>query len=87
MKSPRWRVIRCCPHCRSFDVRRSHRRGLFEVLVLPMALLRPARCEDCGQRHYTLVFAEGLPMDAEKGKGKVQSVRTRVKEREEDEGE
>jgi len=57
------------------------------VLVLPLALLRPVRCEDCGKRHYTLFFAEGLPVDAEREKGRVQRVRTRVSEREEFEGE
>ena len=45
-------------------------------MVLPLALLRPARCEDCGQRHYTLVFAEGLPADAETETTKVRKRRT-----------
>ena len=62
MKHPRWRIIRCCPFCRSFDVRRSHRKGLFEVLILPVVLLRPFRCEDCGRRHYNLYFSELLPV-------------------------
>jgi hypothetical protein len=86
MKSPRCRVIRCCPHCRSYDVRRSHRKGLFEVMVLPLALLRPARCEDCGRRHYTLVFAEGLPAGAETETSKLRKKRTSKTEEEADEG-
>ena len=63
MKRPRWRVIRSCPHCRSFDVRRSHRRGLFEVFVLPLSMMRPFRCEDCGKRHYNLFFTEALSVE------------------------
>lgn len=42
-------------------MRRSHRKGLFEVLILPVVLLRPFRCEDCGRRHYNLYFSELLP--------------------------
>ena len=49
------------------------------MIVLPLALLRPARCEDCGRRHYTLIFAEGLPADAEKDKSR----RIRTKKTEE----
>ena len=55
-------------------------------MVLPLALLRPARCEDCGKRHYTLVFAEGLPADADAGKGKPQRIRTKKTEERADEG-
>lgn len=54
-------MVRCCPACRSFDVRRSHRRSLLEVVVLPLVLLRPFRCEDCGKRHYNLVWTRALP--------------------------
>ena len=54
-------------------------------MVLPLALLRPARCEDCGQRHYTLVFAEGLPADAETETTKVRKRRTSKTKEEADE--
>lgn len=54
-------VIRCCPACRSFDVRRSHRRSLLEVVLLPLILMRPFRCEDCGKRHYNLAWTRALP--------------------------
>jgi hypothetical protein len=61
MRHTRFLVIRCCPACRSFDVRRSHRRSLLEVVILPIFLMRPFRCEDCGQRHYNLVWTRALP--------------------------
>jgi len=61
MKHPRWRIIRCCPFCENFDVRRSHRRGLLEVVVLPILLLRPFRCQGCSRRHYNFFFSEALP--------------------------
>jgi hypothetical protein len=61
MHHPRCLLIRCCPACRSFDVRRSHRRRLLEVILLPLILMRPFRCEDCGQRHYNLVWTRALP--------------------------
>ena len=54
--------------------------------MLPLAMLRPARCEDCGQRHYTLVFAEGLPVDAETGTSKVRKRKESRTEDEADEG-
>ena len=64
MHHPRCLIIRCCPECRSFDVRRSHRRSLVEVVILPLLLLRPFRCEDCGKRHYNLVWTRALPEHA-----------------------
>ena len=57
MKPLRWRLSRECPHCGSLAVRRSARKDLFEVLVLPLLLLRPFRCEDCDRRHYGFVFS------------------------------
>ena len=53
--------IRCCPRCRSNDVRRSLRRGAFEFLVLPLLLLRPFRCRICDQRYYGYVFSRRMP--------------------------
>lgn len=60
MSHERFYFLRCCPSCQSLDVRRSHRRGLFEVLVLPFFLLRPFRCEDCTKRHYNFFFTRAL---------------------------
>jgi len=60
-KHPRWMAIRCCPYCRSFDVRRSHRRGFLEVMILPLCLMRPFRCEECGVRHFNYVWLGDLP--------------------------
>jgi hypothetical protein len=53
-------LVRCCPSCKSLDVRRSHRRGLLETMILPLLFLRPFRCEDCRKRHYNLFFARAL---------------------------
>jgi hypothetical protein len=64
MRYSRCLVIRCCPSCRSFDVRRSHRRSLLEVILLPLLMVRPFRCEDCGKRHYNLVWTWALPGNA-----------------------
>lgn len=64
MHHPRCLLIRCCPACRSFDVRRSHRRGLIEVAVLLFLMMRPFRCEDCGLRHYNLVWTRALQGNA-----------------------
>ena len=60
MPHKRFYLLRCCPSCNSFDVRRSHRRGLFELVILPLFLLRPFRCEDCTKRHYNLIFTRAL---------------------------
>ena len=60
MLHSRFYLLRCCPYCKSLDVRRSHRRGLFEILVLPFVLLRPFRCEDCTKRHYNFFFTRAL---------------------------
>jgi hypothetical protein len=58
MKHLRVRLIRCCPKCNNFDVRRSHRKGLLESLVLPLFLLRPFRCNACQSRHINFVFCQ-----------------------------
>jgi hypothetical protein len=49
---------RCCPICKSKDVRRSMRRGKLESLVLPFLLLRPFRCESCDHRYYGWFFSK-----------------------------
>jgi hypothetical protein len=60
MSHARFYLLRCCPACGSLDVRRSHRRGLLEVVLLPLLLLRPFRCEDCTRRHYNFFFTSAL---------------------------
>ena len=44
-----------CPHCQSKTVRRSMRRGAFELSVLSLIPMRPFRCEDCDRRFYAFV--------------------------------
>jgi hypothetical protein len=58
MKHPRMRLIRSCPQCRHLDVRRSHRKGLFESLFLPLLLIRPYRCNECQSRHMNFIFCK-----------------------------
>jgi hypothetical protein len=60
MSHTRFYLLRCCPSCKSLDVRRSHKRGVFEMLALPLFLLRPFRCEDCTKRHYNFFFTRAL---------------------------
>ena len=50
----------------SLDVRRSHRRGLLEMVILPLLLLRPFRCEDCTKRHYNLFFTRAFQEPGER---------------------
>jgi len=69
MSHPRCYLVRCCPSCRSLDVRRSHRRGLLETVILPLLLLRPFRCEDCTKRHYNLLFTRALQEPSRKDSG------------------
>ncbi len=53
-----FRVVRACPFCDSSSVRRSHRQGLLETVLLRLILVRPYRCETCTRRHYNFVFAD-----------------------------
>ena len=39
-----------CPNCGSTRVHRSHRRGFFERILLPLVGRRPFRCADCNHR-------------------------------------
>jgi hypothetical protein len=64
MKHLRVRLIRCCPECNRFDVRRSHRKGLLEILILPLFLLRPFRCNACQFRHLNFVFCQKISPEA-----------------------
>lgn len=41
-----------CPNCHCQSVRRSHRVGLFERIVLNVFSVRPYRCIDCDKRFY-----------------------------------
>jgi hypothetical protein len=41
-----------CPHCKSHNLRRSHRRGLWEGLILRIILRAPFRCGDCNKRFW-----------------------------------
>jgi hypothetical protein len=48
---------RRCPSCKSLEVRRSVRWGLFEIAVLPLLLMRPFRCQKCDARFFGPFFA------------------------------
>lgn len=48
MENPR------CPHCEGKDVRRSPRRGFFELILLSSISVRPFRCQGCAARFYSL---------------------------------
>jgi|SRR5580704_97258 hypothetical protein len=48
MENPR------CPHCEGKDVRRSPRRGFFELILLSSIGVRPFRCQGCAARFYGL---------------------------------
>lgn len=52
-------MIHCCPQCREYQVRRSHRRHFFD---LPFRLfgLVPYRCRTCGLRF----FRQRLPLQS-----------------------
>jgi len=43
---------RRCPHCRSVETARSHRRGLIEKYLLRAIHVRVYRCDDCSARFY-----------------------------------
>jgi hypothetical protein len=61
-----WAADRRCPSCGCVEVRRSAKKSLFEVVLLPFLLARPFRCESCGNRFYGLVFRRRVwvPPDA-----------------------
>jgi hypothetical protein len=58
---------RRCPSCGCVEVRRSARRNSFEAALLPFLLTRPFRCENCGDRFYSLKFRKRVAVldDAE----------------------
>jgi|HubBroStandDraft_4_1064222.scaffolds.fasta_scaffold12158_5 predicted Zn-ribbon and HTH transcriptional regulator len=41
-----------CPECGSDSIYKSHRRGLFERMVLGLTKMRPYRCRECYERFY-----------------------------------
>lgn len=49
MKGP---LKRSCPHCRSQEFSRSHRRGFIEKYVLSTFRMRAYRCIKCDTRFY-----------------------------------
>src|SRR6266481_10042897 len=51
-----WITERRCPSCGCIEVRRSARKNFFEAALLPILLTRPFRCENCGDRFYSLTF-------------------------------
>ncbi len=57
-------VRKACPNCGCEDLRRSHRRGWFEVF-LSVAGVFPWRCQNCGTRIRRIVLWEPskLPKD------------------------
>jgi hypothetical protein len=52
--------LRCSPFSGGMDVRRSHRLGLLEMIILPFMLLSSFRCQDCTKRHYNFFFTRAL---------------------------
>ena len=51
-----WVTDRRCPSCGCGEVRRSAKKNLFEVALLPFLLARPFRCKNCNYRFYGSVF-------------------------------
>jgi hypothetical protein len=51
-----WKTDRHCPSCGSIEVCQSQRRNFVEVILLPLLLARPFRCECCGNRFYGLAL-------------------------------
>jgi len=47
---------RRCPSCGCIEVRRSAKKTLFELVMLPLLLARPFRCENCNRRFYGVAF-------------------------------
>ena len=56
MKHFLWLIFHYCPYCKSPEVHRSRRQGVFETLLLPLFLLRPFRCHRCNHRSYNFFF-------------------------------
>jgi len=48
-----------CPRCAGTEVRRSPRRGFFELVVLSSISVRPFRCQGCANRFYAFKLRNG----------------------------
>jgi hypothetical protein len=48
-----------CPKCAGKEVRRSPRRGFFELVVLSSIAMRPFRCQACRNRFYAFKLRNG----------------------------
>lgn len=46
-----------CERCHGFQQTVARRKGVLEHTVLPLAFIRPIRCEECGDRYETLGIA------------------------------
>lgn len=62
-----WVMDRRCPSRDSVEVRRSARKNFVETGLLPVLLTRPFRCENCGDRFWSLTFRKRVAVldDAE----------------------
>jgi len=82
-----WVIDGRCPFCGSAEVRRSQRRSLIEVVLLPFLLARPFRCETCGNRFYGLTLQRRVSVlsDAKAIPDLVQDLQVLVYGREDDE--
>jgi hypothetical protein len=52
-------VAQQCPKCAGREVRRSPRRGFFELVVLSTIAMRPFRCQGCANRFYAFKLRNG----------------------------
>ena len=50
-----------CKDCGGFNGYRSRPKDLTERLLLPLLLMRPARCGDCFKRSYQSIFVKVRP--------------------------
>ena len=50
--------MRRCPMCNSSRVTNSHRKGLWENVVLPLMARRPFGCPECHHRFYGFSFGK-----------------------------
>jgi hypothetical protein len=53
-----------CPKCAGKEVRRSPRRGFFELVVLSSIAMRPFRCQACANRFYAFKLRNGASVGA-----------------------
>ncbi|HMK31869.1 MAG TPA: hypothetical protein VK473_19455 [Terriglobales bacterium] len=53
-----------CSRCKSREIHVSRSRSVLERRIMPLLLLRPARCGRCGRRFYRLRFLPIKPQPA-----------------------